>query len=98
MARTDQYSRLTGVYKGNEVTTVDTEIHGSSTFDDLADGSGGFTLGISQAGSSVNSATKGYKDLIFSPHVNLSATPYITIYLYLNYFYHMKKIIMELSY
>tara|TARA_B100000575_G_scaffold15253_1_gene10821 strand:- start:5032 stop:6183 length:1152 start_codon:yes stop_codon:yes gene_type:complete len=82
MARTDQYSRLTGVYKGNEVTTVDTEIHGSSTFDDLADGSGGFTLGISQAGSSVNSATKGYKDLIFSPHVNLSATPYITIYLY----------------
>ncbi len=82
MARTDQYSRLNAVYKGNELNTTDTQIHGASLFNDLADGSGGFTLGISQAGSSVNSATKGYKDLTFDPHVDLSLTPYITIDLY----------------
>ena len=81
-ARTDQYSRLNGVYKGNELNTTDTQIHGSSLFNDLANGSGGFDLAISMTGSSDNSATKGYKDLNFSPHVDLSVTPYITIDLY----------------
>lgn len=82
MARTDQYSRLNAVYKGNETNTTDTQIHGASLFNDLADGSGGFTLGISQAGAGGNNATTGYKDLTFDPHVDLSVTPYITVDLY----------------